>query len=378
MTALQKDSAERSGANGDLPGGQEGVRAEASRKKRVVLCLCDGGADVGFGHISRCLALAEAFEECGWSAIFAGHFADGAEELVARAGFSLIGRALPTGTEVPGAALEMCQEVGADAAVLDSYAVGAEYVRVFARGIPVLLVDDYGTLAADAYAQAAVLSPAILSNAHRYPAARLCLSGSQYVPFRRALRRRRPPQPAIRPQVVHVLVTLGGSDALNVTQSVVQALAEVAPWADVIAVVGRGYSWNAQLEFQLKRCGPGSRLLVQVPDLAGELSGADLCICGGGMTKFEAAYMGVPALVVSLNESQVDETRLFARLGLVVDLGLGKELCGRALRVAIETVVQDVAKRGQLATCAWKMFSQEPARPIVDAFIADLVYAEQA
>jgi spore coat polysaccharide biosynthesis predicted glycosyltransferase SpsG len=93
------------------------------------------------------------------------------------------------------------------------------------------------------------------------------------------------------------------------------------------------------------------------------------------MTKYEAAYLGVPALVISLNESQVEESRLFDKHGLVLDLGLEMRLADSDLQQAIEKVIQDVGLRSELARRGWLAFPADPTRSIVEAFTAELSVA---
>jgi spore coat polysaccharide biosynthesis predicted glycosyltransferase SpsG len=341
----------------------------------AVICLCDAGGDIGFGHASRCLALAEAFEEKGWKPLFAGCYVDGAEELVSRAGFAVTLRTLPTGAEDPSETVAMCKDFGASAVVLDSYALQPGYLNVISAALPVLLIDDYGALEAAEYARAIVLRPAITLGAVTYPFARLVLSGPTFTPFRRAFRQSRPAQIPTARGVCNIVVTLGGGDPRNVTQRVVEALAKVVPEAAVLAVVGRSYPWCERLAEILGQCGAGSKVLIQVPRIADLLTTADLCICGGGMTKYEAAYLGVPALVISLNESQVEESRLFDKHGLVLDLGLEMRLADSDLQQAIEKVIQDVGLRSELARRGWLAFPADPTRSIVEAFTAELSVA---
>jgi UDP-2,4-diacetamido-2,4,6-trideoxy-beta-L-altropyranose hydrolase len=339
------------------------------KKQNVILCLCDGGKDIGFGHVSRCLALAEAFEEHGWTPRFAGRLIDGADELVAQAGYAVNLRPLRAGEEDLMQVLLMCQKWGVTAVVLDSYVIRPNYLKRLNEVLPVLLVDDYGALASDEYDHLVVLNPSVIPNKVSYPSARFVMSGPRYIPLRRAIRLKRPKQLTLRPQVQRVLVTLGGGDSQNLTQRVVKAVAEVLPNVEVFAVVGRGYAWCDQLAESVKSCGLGSRTIVQVSNLADLLAQADLIICGGGMTKFEASYMGVPALVISLNESQTGESALFSKLGLLIDLGPGSQLSSEQLRHAVQCVTQDEFLRGELACRGWQLFPKDPTCAIVDAFI---------
>jgi UDP-2,4-diacetamido-2,4,6-trideoxy-beta-L-altropyranose hydrolase len=47
-------------------------------QKDLILFRCDGMAETGLGHVSRCVALAEALRECGFVSRFCGRFGVGA------------------------------------------------------------------------------------------------------------------------------------------------------------------------------------------------------------------------------------------------------------------------------------------------------------
>ena len=65
----------------------------------------------------------------------------------------------------------------------------------------------------------------------------------------------------------------------------------------VHVIVGRDYAHHKELSLLVRHFSEGL-IATQVIDLADEFAWADLCICGGGLTKYESAYMGVPAAVL--------------------------------------------------------------------------------
>jgi spore coat polysaccharide biosynthesis predicted glycosyltransferase SpsG len=170
------------------------------------------------------------------------------------------------------------------------------------------------------------------------------------------------------------LVTIGGFDRYDLTCRVVDALTVVARDAVIHAVVGHSYANGETLDLLLGRCGPESRLLRQLPNLGEALTAADLCVCGGGMTKDESAYMGVPTIVISQTDDEDRETKEFARCGLAVDFGLGYVLTDEQLRERLAAVIADRPLRERLRRTAWARFPADPMLAVARA-IAGLIAA---
>ncbi|MDP9255704.1 MAG: hypothetical protein M3Q31_04000, partial [Actinomycetota bacterium] len=61
--------------------------ADGPAAARALAFRCDGDAVVGAGHVARCIPLAAAFADAGWSPVFVGEYGGLAEWLLDRAGF---------------------------------------------------------------------------------------------------------------------------------------------------------------------------------------------------------------------------------------------------------------------------------------------------
>ncbi len=81
----------------------------------------------------------------------------------------------------------------------------------------------------------------------------------------------------------------------------------------------RGY--ENKLANWLKSSSLKIRIQKDSKDFYSILSRADFALLAGGLTKFEAAYLGIPSITLSLTDDQEKYTRAFATGGSVLHLG---------------------------------------------------------
>jgi len=335
-----------------------------------LLFRCDGVKETGLGHVSRCLGLAEALAESDHACRFLGAFAPAARELLERAGvpFDTIETSRGGGQDL-AVTLDSIRTHRSLAVVIDSYGVDDNYVAsVEQKGAPVLLIDDFARL--KRYECSGVLNFTVNASALGYPNRRdqVRALGPGYLLVRRRLRRFRRSARLRDGGAKRILVAMGGIDALDLSGRVMRALVALVKNVTVRVVVGRQYPNGRELSSLIESFGGESRVLVQLPDLAEEFAAADLCICTGGLTKYEAAYMGVPAGVVSATTDQALETRQFAGVGLAADLGWAEQddadLAGH-----LENFLHNRSRNAALSQTCLTRFPMDPTRHAADRLI---------
>ena len=249
----------------------------------TVALRCDGDERIGAGHVGRCLPIALALRRTGHDVLFAGRYGGLAQRLLAAA-------ELPT---VPAsrAAAGIPDEAGA--ALVDHYETADADIAAAAAARPVIALRD---------ARATHdLGPARVLDYHLDAAGGDGLLGPDFAPVDpRFVAARRPLRTSGR-----ALVALGGSAAgdgalpalvrglLAGTDLRVDVAGELAP------------------ERHPRVCHVGP-----LSGLAGELAACDLLVCGAGVTAYEAACAGVPAVLVVLADNQRRVGDAFAAAGL--------------------------------------------------------------
>ncbi len=342
---------------------------------QTILLRCDGSHRIGLGHVARCLALAEALrDDHGARATFA--MLEGAES-VEPEGFEVI----PARSSL----VETVEASGARALILDLRdELPLDEVRaVRDLGVLVATIDDPSAtrLAADLAFYPPVPQVERMSW-DGFAGERLV--GWQWVVLRSsvaAARARRADQPSDPPAL---LITMGGSDPAGLTTLALRALPLIERPLRVELVLGPAFVEDAafaraladqghpiqihRAARDLPRLVPGSdpdpRDLRDLPrlvprdlprlvpgsdpdprdlprlvprDLPRLMAGSDLALASFGVTAYELAAIGVPALYLCLTQDHAESA------GALVDAGMARSL-GWYERVSPADLAQGITR----------------------------------
>ena len=292
----------------------------------TILIRADAGVEIGTGHVMRCLALAQAWQDAGGKAVFAMAESTVAirERLMAeRIEVRGIGGAVGSLADAGGTA-EFGRASGADWVVLDGYRFSADYQRrIRESGAKVLWIDDNGH--AEHYFADVVVNQNVHARESLYrnrEAGCRLLLGPRYAMLRREFFEWREWKREIRARGARVLVTLGGSDPGNATLAVVEAL-RLAGIEDLEGVIVIGGS-NPHAE-SIARAAEGLagsiRLLRNATNMPELMAWADVAISAAGATCWEMCLMGLPAVVIEVAENQRNIAEQLGRLGIAIHAG---------------------------------------------------------
>lgn len=324
----------------------------------IALFRCDGGVEVGLGHVSRSLALAEALSEEGVAALFVGEFSEQARGLLESAGMEFRAPGGPVGSEADLAALsQLAAERRALGFIVDSYAVGASFLASLSARAPLAVLDDFAALGE--YDCAAVLNMTVSGVSSTYPTGRATLLlGPEYLLARRAVRRLgRKPAPSARAE--RALVALGGVDRHGLTARVLGALAEVGSSLQVRVVLRPGDGALGSVQTALTRFA-SAEVLSGLDSLASLYAWADVCVGGGGLMKYETALVGLPTGVLAQTEGEARDVVRCAERGFVLELG-GPDEQSRPRALDLARLIQDGEVRTRLYAASAALFGGDPA-----------------
>jgi UDP-2,4-diacetamido-2,4,6-trideoxy-beta-L-altropyranose hydrolase len=262
-----------------------------------MIVLTEGGADVGLGHVRRCLTLAAALRNEGVECTFHVRGGSAVSELVARENF-------------PVNAVEDFHEhvEGAPAVLIDSYRVADD---LFSLRIPTVVIDD---LADRRLPVDVVINPGAGAESLSYIArddTRLFL-GVRYALLRPQFAQ--PLDREIRERLETIMITLGGSDHGSLAVDLVRWTRDRLPQATVDVIAGPFFQHLDELRaFDV-------RVKTDVRDMRSLMLGCDLAISSGGQTLYELAATGTPAIALATADNQRRNIAALAAAGTIVTL----------------------------------------------------------
>ena len=285
---------------------------------------CDGDETIGAGHVARCVPLAEAFGARGWMPRFIGRYTGLAD-------WMLCDRGLDAAPPLDDAPAGVPLSDGWGAGLVDSYDAAEDELCKLARALPLVTLAEARRCPSEG-----VLLDYHLDRHGEDVGARL-LPGPAYAPLDPALVRAR----RRRSEVQRVLVAVGGSAAARAfVEAVVHALRQVFPGAEILVASGVHVAGTEPLPF------PGS--LVEA------MGDCDLAVSTAGLTAYELACAGIPALVFAVAENQRRVIRAVEAAGIAVAVDLSPDPL-EEVRAGLARL-RDPELRGELAGAGTALF----------------------
>jgi UDP-2,4-diacetamido-2,4,6-trideoxy-beta-L-altropyranose hydrolase len=332
----------------------------------TLLIRADASIEMGTGHVMRCLALAQAWQDTGGDVIFCqAQSTPSLDERLRLAGIGLVHLEAPVGTlQDATRTAEIARVRNAQWVVVDGYNFDVTYrERLKQNGVKVLFVDDIGcceTSFADI-----VLNPNINVNGTlRAQCGGELLLGPQHILLRREFSTWREWKRDPVPVVCKILVTMGGSDPYNVTETVIRALSSLEDLdLEVIVIVGRD---NPHMDSLLKAKSQFANIELRrdVSGMGELMAWADLAISAGGGTCYELIFFQVPTILITVAENQRKICQSLREARVAMDAGWFHALDTQRLAEWVRALILDSGLREILI---------ENCRHLVDGKGADRV-----
>ena len=253
---------------------------------KPLIIRADASPEIGTGHVMRCLALAEAWQDVGGEAVFVfSRSVPLLEDRLKKEGMKICRMSEETGTVADAdETARIARNYEAEWIVVDGYQFGAEYQkRIKTNGFCLLFIDDYGH--ADHYYSDIVLNQNIYADMSFYKKFEPCtrfLLGTQYALLRREFLEWSGWHRSIPKIARKILVTLGGSDPANVTLNVVESIKAVdLDDLEIVVVVG-GANQNFNLILDSVEGDSRFRLEKNAGNMPELMAWADVAVSAGG------------------------------------------------------------------------------------------------
>lgn len=320
----------------------------------TLLVRADASVQMGTGHVMRCLALAQAWQEAGgtvWMAI--AQIPPALAERLQAEGIQLIGLdAQPGSRDDARQTAALAHTLGDPWVVVDGYQFDGSYQQQLkADALRLLFFDDFGH--AGVYCADLVLNQNAYAHEGYYPQRSpetALLLGADYALLRREFRQWQGKARTIPPVAQKLLITLGGADPDNVTQRVIEALAEVSVYGfEAVVVVGGSNPHRGSIEAAIARSPHAIQLKQNVTTMPELMAWADVAIAAGGSTAWELAFMGLPSVTITLADNQQAVVKALHDNGLAITLGWHTEVTQTAIAQVLTPLLHDAAQRATMS-----------------------------
>ncbi len=339
----------------------------------TVIIRADASVAMGTGHVMRCLALAQAWQDEGGRCVFAMAETTPAVEDRVRAekvDLSFLSTP-PASLQDAAAVVELATNAHASWVVVDGYRFDVEYQRALkAAGLKLLLVDDTGhagTYLADLVVdQNSSASESFYQ--HKEPYTRLLL-GSRYAMLRREFNPWREWKREISSQGTKVLITMGGSDPQNVTLRAIEALRSTkVDGIEAVVVAGGSNPHIGPLEDATGNC-ENIRLHKNAANMAELIAWADVAVSAAGTICWEMCFLGLPAILIDLAENQRPIAQDLDRRGIAIHLGRGEDTSAQQIANQLEWLLRSPDVRNTMSDRGRQLVDGRGAGRVVSAML---------
>jgi len=279
--------------------------------QKKVFILTEGSRKIGFGHLARCSALAEAFRKKGCLVKLVINGDSAARKFFSDQSslwFDWIKQKKKLLVEISGG----------EVVVVDSYLARVSSYREIAAACSLLIcLDDNKRLE---YPADLVVNAAPNADEFKYSncASRRMLLGTKYALLRREFWQA--PVAKARAKLTKFFLSFGGEDLRNMTPKVLKYLTKNYPQAQKLVICGRGFrhlaAINKTADARTKLFyGPTAREMKHLMEIS------DVAICAGGQTLFELSRVGLPAAIIGVAENQRRHISSWKKAGFIEVVG---------------------------------------------------------
>jgi UDP-2,4-diacetamido-2,4,6-trideoxy-beta-L-altropyranose hydrolase len=355
---------------------------DGPRVSHSVLLRVDAGADIGYGHLMRCVALAEAFDTAGVHPVFLLKYCD--NQVMAR----LLSLAFQFETlSRNGSLTSDCQQTSEVIMKLETdgvivvtdvshsimmqdrarYEAYTRFLGKMAGTVAVidgLSVGDCLSLHLPVPCRYLVIPylNADQRDLQLHPGT-VPLLGCAYFPLRRELVvASNAPRGAT--DIQRVVVSMGGADPGDLTGKVLDAFSLLTDLQLDIRVLLSGSEAHHPSPGAERRSANGNHTLcfeLMSDAFPKILNWADLALIGSGLTRYETALVGTPSIVLAMFPSHVEMVQEFSRAGAAIDVGLGSQATPESIAAVARLVITDPNMRHHMKSEGQKLVDGQGA-----------------
>lgn len=277
----------------------------------------DGSNEIGMGHIYRCLSIIEELKSRNIECIIFTKKYDETVNLLRETSNKVYYLNIESSFEDEVKDINaICSKENVYTFIIDRLNTEPEYIKSIKNTVnKVITFDDCGH--GSRYAD--VVINGILDTPFKNDIKTL-YAGNQYIVLKNDFLFYSQKHKKINSKVEKVLLTFGGSDPKDITLTSLKELSDIQG-IEITVVIGPGFNKEDRI-YELSKSITSCKVIKNATNMAQLIYESDLCIVSGGITLFEVASIGTPAIVVCQVDHQVVTANKFEIDGVCINLGL--------------------------------------------------------
>ncbi len=318
----------------------------------MIFFRSDANAQIGSGHVMRCLSIADAIKRKKEECLFV--LADKTfQPLIESRGYDvyiLNSDYRDTDGEfedLKNAVKSYCPEM----VIVDSYFVTANYLQKLKELACLGYIDDLASFAypVDVLVNYNIYGPDIDYRKLYFDENIACprlLLGASYAPLREMFRNisRRKQNETVK----DIFISTGGADPAHLSLKIADYVTQESSynWHFLVGTMNPDYEKINMIAGKNKNV----HIHYNVKDMKSLICSCDLVISAAGSTMYEVAACGVPMVTYVLADNQIPGAETFAKLGLAVSCGdlRNKDNAVRILMGSVNKLKRDLVLRKEI------------------------------
>ncbi len=332
---------------------------------RIIFRL-DATKEIGIGHMMRCMALAEELVIRGEKCYFFSKITNNEllNQLKKRKIIVEKINKINTYREELKNLIRFSKKKEIDWIITDNYEIDSECTQAIKNdGFKLLSIDD---IAQAFYYSDIVVNQNINANNLKIEGAEHTkfLLGTKYVMLRDELLKIE--MKRYNDSVKKILITLGGIDKDNLTLKIIKNINEINAEVKLIVVSG---PYNTHYDDLKKFANNNSRKIDVISSPRSMLDiylESDIAISAGGSSCYELAYFGIPNIIITVADNQLNIAKALDKKNVSIYLGKKEEFSSNRIKENVLKLINDNSLRKNMAENGRKIVDGKGKKRIVD------------
>lgn len=280
----------------------------------ILTVLTEGGIDAGFGHITRCISISNAFELKGFKVEFMVYGDSSVNKVLEKFNYKKVDWIKD---------FKKLKKIinKSSLILLDSISASRDQIsRISSLEVPIIHIDDekHHNIINNGF----ILDWTInLDPKKIFPTKKDnvdYLLGSEFTPLREDFYQKN--TFSTKKEINQIMVTFGGSDVKNMTPKILENLINYYPEIRKKIIIGDGFQNLSSIEKNVDR---NTELIfgASAKKIFDTMNESDLAVASGGQTLYELARVGLPTLAIIIVDNALFDTNGWHEVGFLRNIG---------------------------------------------------------